>query len=164
MLPPFHIMCHNYSKSQQSTPKQHFSSEARPKAESGGRRLQAELGIRLPKKQKWSKKNSTTTTTTGTGPILYLSNYSLSYLGFWHFLSLQKLFIMFSTTPIYPTDILTIFFANKNFFYFPKPKIHDLNLEKLVPRKVCSRKNSPTELHWIFFSLKNKIKYIDTLE
>ena len=43
-----------------------FSSEARPKAESGGRRPQAELGIRLPKKQKWSKKNSRTTSTSTT--------------------------------------------------------------------------------------------------
>ena len=44
----------------------------------------AELGILLPKKQKWSKKNSTTTRTTAL-PILYLSNYSLSCLSFWPF-------------------------------------------------------------------------------
>ena len=83
----------------------------------------AELGILLPKKQKWSKKNSrttTTTTTTSTGPILHFFSFFTSYRSFWHFLSLQKLFLMFSNTPIYPKDILRKFFANKKFFFQKK--------------------------------------------
>jgi hypothetical protein len=72
------------------------------------------------KKQKWTKKKQYDD---DAPPILYLSNYSLCCLSFWSFspsFNLQKLFLMFSTTPIYPKDVLRNFFSNK--FFFSKKK------------------------------------------
>ena len=78
----------------------------------------AELGILLPKKTKMIKKKTvrrrTTTTRTNFVPAKLFTFLSKVLT----FLSLQKLFLMFSTTPIYPKNVLGNFFANKKFFFF----------------------------------------------
>ena len=91
-----------------------FSSEARPKAERS-----SELGWQ---EKKWTKKKGTTTTTTTRRRFDHQfctwSNYSLSCRSFCLSLPLstfQKLFFMFSTSIIYPKDILRKQFSQKSF-------------------------------------------------
>ena len=91
----------------------------RPRAAAVGRKLSSELGCQ---KNKNDQKKTVVRRRARPRPILHFFSFFTSYRSFWHFLSLQKLFLMFSNTPIYPKDILRNFFANKNFF--PKKIIH----------------------------------------
>ena len=93
-----------------------FSSEAKAEGLSGARNCVA-------KKTKWTKKDSTTTPrrTTNFVPVK-LFTFLSKFLSFSPSFNLQKLFLMFSTTTIYPKDVLRNFFSNK--IFFPKKIIY----------------------------------------
>ena len=93
-----------------------YSSDAKAEGLSGARNSVA-------KKKKWWKKKSSTTTSKRYDLYYYqfCTCQTIYFLSFWPFspsFNLQKLFLMFSTTPIYPKDILRNFFSNKMFFDF----------------------------------------------